>query len=214
MKFFSPLQSRCNIVFLYFPTMEIFLTCCFNNLCIVSAGKYSLISVSDGSSRCIFCQRWRRRGFWGRKMRERCIFPARVRNLTLYIMWLNYFSLFCTLTWSVNIYVSRQQKSFKRTNGSNNDIVILYLTVQFVTNPFCITFCCQTDKFCFQKTLPGSFPNMNVENKEPTRDTSWTDALCEVDALVYQAARSREPDQEETSYRHWSNNPRPGFSVK
>ena len=68
----------------------------------------------------LFVGRWKWRGLWGKKWRERYSFPANVGIFSLSNDINKVLFPICTLTWRVNNYVSRQAKDINRREESTN----------------------------------------------------------------------------------------------
>ena len=76
----------------------------------VGVGITTLLSISDGSVRTFSVERWKRRGPWGKKWTEGCLFPARVGIFSFVNNMIKVLFPICTLIWRVKNYVSRQGK--------------------------------------------------------------------------------------------------------
>ena len=110
--------------FKYFPLMENLYDHLLLLLFIVSAREWTLwYPFTTDQTRIFSVERWRKRGLERKKWTERYLFPASVGISPLYLLWLKYFSLLCTLTWRANNFVSRQGKGINRRNeGTRGEI--------------------------------------------------------------------------------------------
>ena len=89
----------------------------------------TLMSISDGLRPYFFVEGWKRRGLCGQKKMEKFLLPAKVVifSFIVFVIW-GLFP-FCTLTWHVDNYVSRQWWGRNRRNEST--IFWIYLNTEF-----------------------------------------------------------------------------------
>ena len=102
----------------------------------VGAEIATLMSLSDGLYPLFSVKWWKKRGLWRKKWNKRCLFPARVIDNVIKVL----FPVFA-LNWRVNNYVSRLGKS--KSRRSETTIIImsfcgLWYYVNFLGNVNCL----------------------------------------------------------------------------
>ena len=101
----------------------------------LAQGKELWCPLLPRQARAFSIERLKTQGLCGKKLKEWCLFPARFGIFFFIVIMIKVLFPFCTFTWGVKNYVSRERKGINRRNKSTSPNILI-----------CMDDCCS--QFC------------------------------------------------------------------